>query len=245
MTTWSGSAIWCTREAMFTPSPSSLSSSTMASSMLMPTRMWIGLARSPARRSSSRCSRSMAQRTASTALGNSTSTASPATSISRPPKALMLGSISSRCTDFHADTAAASSRSIRRVQPTTSAKAIAARRRTMRTEVSKPDSRVRDHRRTPVECAPHPSHPRPEHPQTRGHPATVSPPRPDHELPADQPTRLCHVAAAGLHVRRQPRGRARRHRPWRGRGHRGGGAQPGHGRGGGVHRRAVPRAAGA
>ena len=92
---------------MFTPSPSSLPSSTMASSMLIPTRMWIGLAESPARRSSSRCSRSMAQRTASTALENSTSTASPATSIKRPEKAVMFGSISSCCTAFQADTAAA------------------------------------------------------------------------------------------------------------------------------------------
>ena len=137
MTTWSRSAIWCTREANHAVAKELVVIDDGAHAHVDRGR------RSRARRSSSRCSKSMPS-TASTALGNSTSTASPATSMQVPPKALMLGSISSRCTNFHADTAAASSRSIRRVQPTTSAKAIAAHTAHHAAEVSKPDSRIRD-----------------------------------------------------------------------------------------------------
>ena len=149
---------------------------------------------------------------------------------------------------------------------------LAASRRTMRIEASKPDSRIRE----PAECravcarsivrairklgdspatlaatankpcsgfAARARHVPDCEPWRRLAAASVQ--RPCHEIRADQPAGLRHAAVAGLHVRRQPRGRACRARSWRGRGHRGGGAQPGHRGGGRGHRRAETRAAGA
>jgi hypothetical protein len=114
---------------MFTPSPTSLSPSTITSSTLMPTRS-LSVGDSPSCLSClvGLCT-SSAQCTAATALGNSTSTESPAISSSRPRWVRIDGSITSARSAFQARRVSTSFRSIRRDQSTTSANAIAARRR--------------------------------------------------------------------------------------------------------------------
>ena len=74
-----------------------------------------------------RCT-SMAQRSAFTALGNSTRSASPAISTMRPPCWVVYGSMISVRSAFHCRSVSPSLAASSREKPATSAKAIAARR---------------------------------------------------------------------------------------------------------------------
>ncbi len=116
---------------MLTPSPCKTPSSSMTSSTLMPMR--ICKANGSASFCPLRCARwtSAAHRTAFTTLPNSTSTASPAIWVTRPPCRSMCGSMTSVRSSFQRRSVSTSLRAISREKPATSAKAIAASRRLM------------------------------------------------------------------------------------------------------------------
>jgi hypothetical protein len=141
------------RAATLTPSPKMSPSSTTISPTLMPMRNSMRLsAGTVAFRSAMPACISVAQRSASTTLPNSTSSPSPVVLTSRPLCAAIIGSISSPRMAFSLVRVPPSSAPISREYPATSAAKIAARRRVVVIPPASRPCKARRNRWHPTRC---------------------------------------------------------------------------------------------